>query len=57
MLLFKGFTHFFVALNIDKKIGLSLEKQKKINDFHYHEALTTSIIIMCLTTYSIYKIF
>ena len=57
ILLFKGFLHFFVALDLYKYLNLSKENEKKLLKFHDHVAIITSIINVILSSFLLYKIF
>jgi hypothetical protein len=57
ILLFKGFFHFLVSLNLYKYLNLSAEDEQKLLTFHDHEALFTSVINISLSSYLLYRIF
>jgi hypothetical protein len=57
ILLFKGFFHFLVSLDLYKYLNLTKEEEQQLLIFHDHEALYTSVINIGLSSYLLYKIF
>ena len=57
ILLFNGFFHFLVSLDLYKYLNLSYEEQQKLLTFHDHEALYASVVNIILSSYLLYRIF
>jgi hypothetical protein len=57
ILLFKGFFHFLVSLNLYKYLNLTNEEEQQLLSFHDHEALYASVVNICLSSYLLYRIF